>query len=74
MITNRPPIPAIYYDNGHINLSEILQLTGISPQSWRYGVTTGKYPAPAIRGSDGDLWKAVEIRNLLTRLKQTTYL
>lgn len=65
----RPCIPAIQFDNGYMQLTDILSLTKISPQAWRYGLTVGKYPQPSIRDRlKGDMWKVSDIRALLTRL------
>lgn len=70
MIANRPPIPAIYNDNGYIGLPDILQLTGISSQKWRYGIAADVLPQPAKRGGpDGDLWRVIDIRPLLCKSK-----
>ena len=70
MATNQSRIPAIYYDDGYISLSEVLNLTKISLHAWRYGLTTGKYPQPARRGRiNAESYKVSDIRVLLNRLK-----
>ncbi len=68
MIT-KPRIPAIQADNGFMTLHEILELTHISPHAWCYGSVTGRYPQPTKRGIKGDLWRVIDVRALLTKLK-----
>ena len=69
MATNQSRIPAIYYDDGYISLSEVLNLTKISLHAWRYGLTTGKYPQPIRRRGITERYKVSDIRALLNRLK-----
>ena len=55
---------------GFMRLTQVLSLIPISKSSWWAGIRTGKYPKQIKLGEKTSVWRAEDIKALLTKFQE----